>query len=103
MFAAKTGLFPLSEGFQWIGSWPAILSFGTAATVQGGTVLARLPSSIITAGTGNVVVATGEHAAASGTSGLSLFIPLVVAFIAIIAIFLIILKFRKKLYKRDSQ
>jgi hypothetical protein len=131
--AAKTGLFPVHEGFQWLASWPAIICFGTAtvaeilayyipfvdnlldtittplaigggtllmtsvlpvdndflkwvtgfifgggaaATIQGGSVLTRLASTKMTAGGGNAVVATGEHAAAFGTSVLSLLIPL---------------------------
>jgi hypothetical protein len=129
--AAKMGLFPVHEGFQWLARWPAVFCFGTAtvaeilayyipfidnlldtittpmaigagtllmtsvlpidnnmlkwitgfivgggaaATIQGGSVLTRLASSKLTAGTGNAVVATGEHAAAFGTSALSLFL-----------------------------
>ena len=32
--AAKIGLFPVNEGFQWLASWPAIISFGTATAVE---------------------------------------------------------------------
>jgi hypothetical protein len=28
--AAKMGIFPVHEGFQWLASWPAIISFGTS-------------------------------------------------------------------------
>ncbi len=155
--AAKTGILPLNEGFQWIGGWPAIVIFGTAtvveilayyipfvdnlldtittplavgagtllltsvipvdndllkwtmglfvgggaaATVQGGSVLTRLASSKLTAGTGNSVVATGEHAAAIGTSLLSLIIPLIVVTVILLLIAFIIMKFGKKLYRR---
>jgi hypothetical protein len=158
--AAKAGLFPLTEGFQWLGSWAAILCFGTAtvveiiayyipfvdnlldtvttplaigagtllltsvlpidsyllkwttgliagggaaATIQGGTVLTRLASTKLTAGTGNSVVATGEHAVAFGSSILSLFIPLIIAVIVILAITFIILKFGKKLFRRKEE
>jgi hypothetical protein len=153
--AAKMNLFPVTEGFQWLASWPAIISFGTAtlaeilayyipfvdnlldtittplavgggtilltsvlpidnellrwisgfifgggaaATVQGGTVLTRLASTKLTAGTGNAVVATGEHAAAFGTSLLSLFIPLLISSVVIILIFYFITKFGKRLF-----
>ncbi|MDX9946612.1 MAG: DUF4126 domain-containing protein [Bacteroidales bacterium] len=153
--AAKMNIFPVTEGFQWLASWPAIISFGTAtaaeilayyipfvdnlldtittplavgggtilltsvlpidneflrwvsgfifgggaaATVQGGTVLTRLASSKFTAGTGNAVVATGEHAAAFGTSVLSLFIPLLISSVVIILIFYFIAKFGKRLF-----
>jgi hypothetical protein len=155
--AAKTGIFPVNEGFQWLATWPAIISFGTAtiaeilayyipfidnlldtittplaigggtllltsvlpvdndflkwaagflfgggaaATVQGGTVLTRLASSKLTAGTGNAVVATGEHAAAFGTSTLSLFLPLIVATLIILMISYFLIKYGNKLFKR---
>jgi hypothetical protein len=157
--AAKAGFLPLSEGFQWLGSWAAIVSLGTAtiveimayyipfvdnlldtittplaigagtllltsvlpisndllkwvtglivgggtaATVQGGTVLTRLASSKLTAGAGNHVVATGEHAAAFGSSILSLFIPLIIAVLVILAVVFIILKFGGKLFRRQK-
>ncbi|HAX92719.1 MAG TPA: DUF4126 domain-containing protein [Bacteroidales bacterium] len=153
--AARMNIFPDTEGFQWLATWPAIISFGTAtaaeilayyipfvdnlldtittplavgggtilltsvlpidnellrwvsgfifgggaaATVQGGTVLTRLASSKFTAGTGNAVVATGEHAAAFGTSVLSLFIPLLISSVVIILIFYFIAKFGKRLF-----
>ena len=154
--AAKMNIFPVNEGFQWLASWPAIISFGTAtvaeilayyipfidnlldtittpmaigggtllltsvlpidneflkwaigflfgggaaATVQGGTVLTRLASTKLTAGIGNPVLATGEHAAAFGTSALAVLIPLVFAAMVIILIAYIILKFGKRLFK----
>jgi hypothetical protein len=154
--AAKTGLFPVNEGFQWLSSWPAIICFGTAtvteilayyvpfidnlldtittplaigggtllmtsvlpidndflkwaagflfgggaaATVQSGSVLTRLASTKLTAGTGNTVVATGEHAAAFGTSVLSLLIPLIIAALIILLIFYILMKVGKKLFR----
>lgn len=156
--AAKMGIFPVQEGFQWLAGWPAILSFGTAtvveilayyipfvdnlldtittplavgagtllltsvlpidndllkwitgvifgggaaATIQGGTVLTRAASTKFTAGTGNAVVATGEHAAAIGSSLLSLFIPLLVAALVIVLIVFIIVKFRGKLFRHS--
>jgi hypothetical protein len=154
--AAKMGIFPVDEGFQWLASWPAIISFGTAtvaeilayyipfidnlldtvttpmavgggtllltsvlpidneflkwvagflfgggaaATVQGGTVLTRLASTKFTAGAGNAVVATGEHAAAFGTSVMAVLIPLVFAALVILLITYIILNFGKRLFK----
>jgi hypothetical protein len=157
--AAKTGILPLNEGFQWLASWPAIFCLGSAtvveilayyvpfidnlldfittplavgagtllltsvipidndilkwtaglfvgggaaATVQGGTVLARLGSSKLTAGTGNAVVATGEHAAAIGTSLLSLIIPIFVAVIILLLIIFIILKFGRRLFNHKK-
>ena len=156
--AAKMNIFHVTEGFQWLASWPAIISFGTAtaaeilayyipfvdnlldtvatplavgggtilltsvlpvdseflkwasgflfgggaaAAVQGGTVLTRLASTKLTAGTGNALVATGEHAAAFGTSVLSLFIPLIVAAFVIILVVWFIVKFGKKLFLKS--
>jgi hypothetical protein len=32
--AAKMGIFPVQEGFQWLAGWPAIISFGTATVVE---------------------------------------------------------------------
>lgn len=154
--AAKIGLFPVNEGFQWLATWPAIISFGTAtvaeilayyipfvdnlldtittplavgggtllltsvlpidndllkwvtgfifgggaaAAVQSGSVLTRLASTKLTAGIGNTVVATGEHAAAFGTSLLALFVPLIMVAVIVILVAWFITKFGKKLFK----
>jgi len=156
--AARLGVFPVHEGFQWLGSWAAIICFGTAtlieiaayyipfvdnlldtistplavgagtllitsvlpiddhmlkwiiglitgggaaAAVQGGTVIARLASSKLTAGAGNHVVATAEHAAAFGSSFLSFLAPLFVAVIMILVIVVILVKFRRSLVRRE--
>ena len=32
--AAHFGILPLSDSFVWLGSWPAIISFGTATVVE---------------------------------------------------------------------
>jgi len=154
--AAKLDIFPVNEGFQWLASWPAIISFGTAtvaeilayyipfidnlldtittpmavgggtllltsvlpidneflkwaagflfgggaaATVQGGTVLTRLASTKLTAGAGNAIVATGEHAAAFGSSIMSLIIPLIIAALLILIIIYFFAKFGKRVFK----
>jgi hypothetical protein len=97
-----TSVLPVNNDLlKWITGF--ILGGGTAATIQGGTVLTRLASSKFTAGTGNPVVASGEHAAAFGSSILSLFIPVLVAGIVIIVVFILIRKFRKRLILRRSQ
>jgi hypothetical protein len=154
--AAKMGIVPVQEGFQWLAGWTAIICFGTAtvfeimayyipvvdnlldtvttplaiaagtllftsvlpvdndilkwaagffagggsaAVVQGGTVLTRLAATKFTAGAGNAVVATGEHAAALSTSVLSLFLPVTVAVIFVLMIIYLILKFGRRLLK----
>jgi hypothetical protein len=78
-----------------------IIGGGAAATVQGGSVIARLASTKMTAGTGNAVVATGEHAAAFGTSIFSLFMPLVITAILIVLIFWLITRFGRGIFKRN--
>jgi len=155
--AARAGLFPLNEGFQWMAGFPALISFGTAtvveilayyipfidnlldtittpmavgagtllltsvlpvdndflkwltgfifgggtaATIQGGTALTRLASTKLTAGAGNVVVATGEHAAAIGTSVLSFVIPLIIAALVILLLLYLLRKFGKRVFRR---
>jgi hypothetical protein len=157
--AAKMNIFPVNEGFQWLASWPAIISFGTAtvaeilayyipfidnlldtittpmaigggtllltsvlpidneflkwatgflfgggaaATIQGGTVLTRLASTKLTAGTGNAVVATGEHAASFGTSILSLVIPLIIAALIVLLIVYFITKYGGKIFRKRT-
>lgn len=158
--AARAGIFPLTEGFAWLGSWPAIACFGAAtvaellayyipfvdnlldtimtplaigagtllmtsvlpvdsdmlkwitglivgggaaATVQSGSVLTRFMSSKFTGGAGNAVVATGEHAAAFGTSITALFIPLLVALFFLLLIIFILRKLLKKILKNRAQ
>ncbi len=32
--AARTGILPLTEGFAWLGSWPAIVCFGAATVAE---------------------------------------------------------------------
>lgn len=157
--AAHFGIFPVQEGFAWLASWPAMISFGTAtvleivayyvpfvdnlldsvttpmavgagtllltsvlpidnnmlkwmtgfiigggiaATVQGGSVLARLASSTLTGGTGNPAVATGEHAAAVSTSLLSLVIPFIVVSVLLVLIIILLVFFRKKFFRGRS-
>jgi hypothetical protein len=57
-----TSVLPIDNDFlKWAAGF--IFGGGAAATVQGGTVLTRIASSKLTAGRGNVVFATGEHAA----------------------------------------
>lgn len=96
-----TSVLPIdNELLKWITG--LIVGGGTAATVQGGTVLTRLASTKLTAGVGNHVVATGEHAAAFGSSILSLFIPLIIAVLVILAVVFIILKFGGRLFGKKK-
>jgi len=90
-----TSVLPVDHDMlKWVTG--LIVGGGAAATIQGGSVLTRLTSSKLTAGAGNPVVATGENAAAFGTSLLALVIPFFVAALVILAIGFILMKLRKK-------
>ncbi|MEJ8817897.1 DUF4126 domain-containing protein [Lacibacter sp. H407] len=65
---------------------------GAAGTVQAGTGLLRLFSSKATAGTGNVVVSTGENAAAIGGTALSFIAPVIIALLMLLLIGWILVK-----------
>jgi len=93
-----TSVLPIDNEFlKWATGF--LFGGGAAATVQGGTVLTRLASTKLTAGAGNAVVATGEHAAAFGSSILSLIIPLIIAAVLILIIIYFFLKFGKRVFK----
>jgi hypothetical protein len=70
--------------------------------VQGGTVLTRLASTKLTAGTGNALVATGEHAAAFSTSVLSLVIPLIIAALLVLLIIYFISMYGSRIFRHKS-
>jgi hypothetical protein len=57
---------------------------GVAGAVQGGTVLLRLKSGVMTAGVGNPLVSTGETASSTVTSVLAVVVP-VLAFALVVA------------------
>lgn len=91
-----TSVLPIDNNMlKWATGF--IVGGGIAATVQGGTVLARLASTSLTGGIGNPLVATGEHAASFATSLLSLTIPFVVVTILVVALVVILVIFRKRL------
>jgi hypothetical protein len=69
---------------------------GAAATVQVGSVITRLMSSKLTAGLGNPVVSTGEHAAAFGTSMLAIILPWLTAACIIMLLVFIIIRYVKR-------
>lgn len=156
--AAHLKLIPLTDGFAWLGSWPAMICFGAAtvaelityyipfvdnlldvittplavgagtllmtsvlpvdnemlkwitglivgggaaATIQSGSVMTRLASSKLTAGVGNPVVATGEHAAAFGFSIMTLIAPIIVSVIFVVILFFIFRKLGRKLFNSN--
>lgn len=151
--AGKFGWLPLTDGFAWMASWPAIICFGTATlaevaayyipvvdnfldtittpmaimagtllatsvipvdsellkwttgillgggaagVVQTGTALLRLFSTKATAGFGNPVVATTEHAAAFGTSIFAIIAPVLAGILVLVLIFWIAIRLISK-------
>lgn len=94
-----TSVFPSdNEWMKWIVGF--IVGGGSAATIQAGNSIVRLLSSKFTAGLGNSVVSTGEGVAAAGFSILSLFIPIVVAIVLGIFVFIVLRLAYKKLIAR---
>jgi hypothetical protein len=145
--AGKLGWLPLTDGFQWMSSWTAIICFGTATlievvayyvpfvdnlldmittplailagtllatsvipvdnellkwvsgillgggaagVIQTGTSILRLFSTKTTAGLGNPVVSTVEHAAAFGGSLLAVLLPVIAGILAILLILFLV-------------
>ncbi len=94
-----TSVLPVdNDMLKWVTGF--IIGGGIAATVQGGSILARLISTSTTGGLGNSVVATVEHIAAFVTSLLSLIIPFVVIAILILLVISILFIFRRRIFKR---
>jgi hypothetical protein len=97
-----TSVLPVDNTMlKWITGF--IVGGGAAATIQGGSVITRLASSKLTAGTGNAVVATGEHAAAFGISALSLFLPLIIAALVFLLVVYLLLKFGNKIFSLNKK
>src|SRR6476620_6822652 len=90
-------LLPLGHNdlLRWV---VALLAGGSAAgTIQLGTGLLRLFSSKATVGTGNVVVATSENAAAVTGTVLSFIIPVIIALLLVVLIVWIIIKLERRI------
>jgi hypothetical protein len=90
-----TSVLPADMAFvQWIIG--LLVGGGSAGIIHAGTSLLRLASTKTTAGTGNAVVATGEHAAAFGLSVSTLFVPVVAGIIVLLLVgFLLSRLFRR--------
>ncbi len=94
-----TSVLPIEGGLlQWVTGF--IVGGGIAGVVQGGSMLTRLLSTGVSGGTANPAVATGENAAAVGTSILTLFIPLMVASAVLILIIAGFALLRRRLFRR---
>ncbi len=93
-----TSVLPIDSSLlKWTAGF--IIGGGVAATVQGGSVLARLLSGSLSGGSANPAVATGQNAAAIGTSLLSLVAPLVVVPVLLVLIVVLIVLLKKRLFR----
>jgi hypothetical protein len=79
-----------SEFVKWIIG--LLVGGGSAGIIHAGTSFLRLASTKTTAGAGNAVVATGEHAAAFGLSISAIFVPIVVGVVALILVIFLLRK-----------
>ena len=97
-----SSILPIDENMtRWIA---ALFTGGVAAgTLNLGTGLLRLFSSKFTAGTGNVVVASTENAAAVGGSALSLLAPVIAAVVLGLLVVWVIIKMTARLKKAVSR
>jgi hypothetical protein len=96
-------IFPITEQEPLLRWGAALLAGGTAAgTIHLGTGLLRLFSSKTTAGTGNVVLATTENAAAISGSVLSFIIPVLAAILVVVLIVWILIKLGNRIFKNRS-
>lgn len=68
---------------------------GVAGAVQGGTVLLRLKSGVMTAGVGNPIVSTGETASSTVTSVLAVVMPVIAFFLVLLTIVLLVMIARR--------
>lgn len=93
-----TCVLPINQDMlKWVSG--LIFGGGAAAAIQGGSVIARLASSKLTAGTGNPIIATGELTAALGTTLLSFLAPVLIAIMMMLLIGVILITLSRKLIK----
>jgi len=96
-----TSLLPVDNDLlKW--TLGLIAGGGTAAAVQGGTVLTRLAATKLTAGLGNGVLSTGENVLALGGSLSALFLPFITAGSMLLLIGYLLFRFGAKLFSRRN-
>ena len=83
----------LSPVLRW--SLAIVGGGGVAGAVQGGTVLLRLKSGVMTAGVGNPIVSTGETASSTVTSVLAVVMPIIAFFLVLATIVLLVMIARR--------
>lgn len=102
--ATVAGSVLFASQFMELGTFPQwalalIAGGGTAATIASGFAGTRAASTATTGGIGNNLVATTETAGAGLMSVLSIFLP-VIAFIAAIALIILVLFFGRKFWRK---
>jgi len=102
--ATLAGSVLFASQFMELGTFPQwalalIAGGGTAATIASGFAGTRAASTATTGGIGNNLVATTETAGAGIMSVLAIFLP-VIAFIAAIALIVLVLFFGRKIWRK---
>jgi len=102
--ATLAGFVLFASQFMELGTFPQwalalIAGGGTAATIASGFAGTRAASTATTGGIGNNLVATTETAGAGIMSVLAIFLP-VIAFIAAIALIVLVLFFGRKIWRK---
>ena len=95
----------LAASFLPVGDWDPLLRWGLgivagggmAGTIHAGTSALRLLSTKTTAGTGNAVVATGEHLTAGIGSVLALLLPVLMAVLALLLVIFVIFRLFRRI------
>ncbi len=96
-----TSILPIDNSMlKWMAGF--IVGGGMAATVQSGTVLARLASTTHTAGIANPALVTVENAAAVGASVLSTIVPVIAAALLLALVIILLVVYRKKIFRRKA-
>lgn len=80
--AAMNGYVQLAPEFQWIGTWPALIAFATAAALEIGAYYIPWMDNLLDAVTTPLAVAAGTIAAASVMSDVSPFMKWSIALLA---------------------
>ncbi|MBL7771144.1 MAG: DUF4126 domain-containing protein [Flavipsychrobacter sp.] len=88
----------LAASFLPVGDWDPMLRWGLgivagggiAGTIQLGTSAIRLFSTKTTGGTGNAIVATGEHLTAGVGAVLALLLPVLMAILALLLVIFVL-------------
>ena len=80
--ASMSGYLGLSHGFEWIGSWPALIAFSTATILEIGTYYIPWIDNIMDALMTPIAVIAGTIATASMVSDISPFFKWSIAVIA---------------------